>query len=171
MKICYLFLLHPLYVRYIFLVFSRWIKFTFSVSPSVRPSVAGLAITGFSQISVTECHNLGFSKCPSHIWQYQDFPNVRYTFGNTRILQIFVTHLAIPGFSKCPLHIWQHQDFPNDHQIWRPQDFQNIRHKFGNNRIFQRSVTHLAIPGFSQMSITQSHNQRFSKFPSHDFNI
>ena len=71
-------------------------------------SLTQLAISGFSPMSVIQSHNPGFSKSPSHIrqyqdvpkcpsqnqnpgfsnvrhtWPYQNFPNVHYTFGNTR---------------------------------------------------------------------------------------
>ena len=121
-------------------------------------SITHLAIPGLSQTSVTLFHNPRFSKCQSHVWQYQDFS------------QMAVTQSHNPGFSKCLSHIWQYQDFPYclslnlnpgfsnySSHTWQYQDFPKYPSQFLNNllqmsfskhRIFQMSVTNLLTQDF-----------------------
>ena len=48
-------------------------------------------------MSVTQSHNTGFSKCPSHKLTTQDFPNVRHTISQPRIFRMSVTQSHNPG--------------------------------------------------------------------------
>ena len=113
-------------------------------------SVTHLAIPEFSQMTVTQFHNLGFSKSPSHIWQLQHFLKCpSHNLITQELLYVCQTFSNTSIFTKVRHNNLLTQDLPNVRHTFSitkitkhlshnliTQDFENVYHTFGNTMIF-----------------------------------